>query len=524
MSDPSLPHVRTERPPLLRGGRSVHVSAAGTGDAGVGTGSAVVRRRRTPASVGAVSGRYGLSRLGALVRGGPDGPPGGLGGLLLRLLLAAAGAGAVRDASDAGGSSEGLLVVGTGLGDQVLGHAEALGRGELLETGLPVQAGAEVGGLLDQRVEQPVHQFGGRVEALVEIDRADHRFQGVGEDGRLVPAARALFAPAEPDEGAQVEAAADLRQRTRVDHRGPQLGQLAFGQVGVGAVQRVRDHQAEHGVPEELQPLVGGQTAVLVRVGTVGQRTHQKGGLELVPEPPFQKRVGRGRVVRRFRRRSASALGVRHGASHPPLRPRGPGACCRCRKTGTRCAAASARGSARTPPGWGPQPSTATGGGACCCATSSASEQPRLLLLLLVDAALAAPLISSFSPSSSELGESLQCRPTDVDGVMVVVRVVREPRSALGAQARAVVLAHRLHRQCEHHRVTQHGLEVEQAVLEEEPVLVFLGVVGRFRLHAAPVVGVGVREHLLEVRFELAARAAPDTLRTPPRPVHGRCL
>ena len=55
---------------------------------------------------------------------------------------------------------------------------------------------------------------------------------------------------------------------------------------------------------------------------------------------------------------------------------------------------------------------------------------------------------------------------------MVVVRVVRQPRSALGAQSRAVVLAHRLHRQCEHHRITQHGFEVEQAVLEEERVLV----------------------------------------------------
>lgn len=79
-------------------------------------------------------------RFGAFVRGGPDGPPGGLCGLLLRLLLAAAGAGAVRDASDAGGSSEGLLVVGAGLRDQVLGYAEPFGRGELLETGLPVQA------------------------------------------------------------------------------------------------------------------------------------------------------------------------------------------------------------------------------------------------------------------------------------------------------------------------------------------------------------------------------------------------
>ena len=39
------------------------------------------------------------------------------------------------------------------------------------------------------------------------------------------------------------------------------------------AVQRVRHDQAEHGVAEELQPLIGGQAAVLVRVGPVRQRT-----------------------------------------------------------------------------------------------------------------------------------------------------------------------------------------------------------------------------------------------------------
>ena len=262
--------------------------------------------------------------------------------------------------------------------------------------------------------------------------------------------------------------AAHLGQRARVDHRGPQLGQLAFGQVGVGAVQRVRDHQAEHRVPEELQPLVGGQTAVLVRVRAVGQRTHQKGGLELYPSRPSRSvwdeacpPDARVAMPPAYGSRARCGQLLAHEASHQPLRPRGPGACCRCRSSGTRCAAASARGSARTPPGWGPQPSTATGGGACCCATSSASEQPRLLLLLLVDAALRRRSVVLLAVLTGP-GESLQCRPTDVDGVVVVVRVVRQAHAAFGAQTRAVVPAHRLHRQCEHHRITQHGLEVEQ--------------------------------------------------------------
>src|SRR6478735_8492632 len=350
-----------------------------------GSGRSCVRvRRRAGRGVGGPSVSCGLGRGLPCFRGGADLAPGGLGRLLLRFLLATTGAGAVRDTTDASSSSKGLLVVGAGLRDEVLGNSEALARGELLETGLPVQAGSEVGGPVDQRVEEPVDQLRGRAEALVEIDGADHRFKGVGEDGSLVPATRALFTAAEPDEGAEFEAAAHFRKCTRVDHRGPQLGQLAFGQVGVGAVQRVRDHQAENRVPEEFESLVGGQTAVLVCVRTVGQRTHQKGGLEVIPEPPFQKRVGRGCVDVVCLLLGAGQL--RHRASHQPLRPRGPGACCRCRSSGTQCAGASAPGNARTKPGWGPQPSTATGGGACCCATSSASEQPRLLLLLLVDA------------------------------------------------------------------------------------------------------------------------------------------
>src|SRR5690606_32830471 len=118
-------------------------------------------------------------------------------------------------------------------------------------------------------------------------------------------------------------------------------------------------------------------------------------------------------------------------------------------------AAAWARGSARTQPGWGPQPSTATGGGACCCATSSASEQPRLLLLLLVDARFGAAHLVLLAGLHG-VGESLQSRPTDVDGVVVVVRVVVQVDSALGAQTCTVLPAHRLHRQCEHHRIAQH--------------------------------------------------------------------
>ena len=60
-------------------------------------------------------------------------------------------------------------------------------------------------------------------------------------------------------------------------------------------------------------------------------------------------------------------------------------------------------------------------------------------------------------------------------GLLVpVVRVVREPRTTLDAQARAVVPAQRLERQCEHHRVPQQWLEVDQIVLEPADIVVLV--------------------------------------------------
>ena len=103
---------------------------------------------------------------------------------------------------------------------------------------------------------------------------------------------------------------------------------------------------------------------------------------------------------------------------------------------------------------------------------------------------------------------------------MVVVRVVRQPSSALGAQTRAVVPAHRLHRQCEHHRITQHGFEVEQAVLEKERVLVLLGVVGRLRLAWRPRSSASGYEN---ISWKSASSSCSQRLQTPYALPLGRC-
>ena len=100
------------------------------------------------------------------------------------------------------------------------------------------------------------------------------------------------------------------------------------------------------------------------------------------------------------------------------------------------------------------------------------------------------------------LGQRGQGRPPRVDRLVVrVVGVVREPRTALGAQPGTVVLAQRLERQCEHHRVPQQRLQVDQVVLE----LADLELLVRVDL------AVVVDEQLLEPHLDLVG----DRLQAP---------
>ena len=245
------------------------------------------------------------------------------------------------------------------------GTPEVVLGGELLERGLPVQAGAERGGGLDQRVEEPVHDLGGHLDAAAEVDGADHGLDGVGEDRRLVAAAGGLLAAAELDVLAEPDAAADLGQRAGVDDRGAQLGQPALGEVGVGEVEGLGDDDAEHGVTEELQPLVGRQPTVLVGVRAVGQGAlEQLGVQDGFPE-------GCAELAR-----SRSAVGADRGRSEDLATVRARAVLAAGRRTrGAAGAWHRRRGWRRSPASarWSSRPSD---GGACCCATSSASGLP----------------------------------------------------------------------------------------------------------------------------------------------------
>ena len=297
------------------------------------------------------------------------------------------------------------------------------------------------------------------LEAAAEVDRADHRLDGVGQDRGLVAAAGGLLAAAELDVLAEPDLAGDVGEGAGVDHRGAQLGQPALGQVGVGAVERLGDDDAEHGVAEELQPLVGRQAAVLV-----GERAVRQGALEqLGVQDGIPERCAQLVVVGQADRVGSEDLAtVGLGAVLAALAARavrqvlgtagGVGAGHQGRRDGLPLRTAVARVAARHLPLRDSH----------CSLLARCDRLRRSVQSVLVLGSVSAVLLSSCEPC-----------PPRVDRLLVrVVRVVRQPRTALGAQPGTVVLAQRLERQCEHHRVPQQRLEVEQVVLEPAGLVV----------------------------------------------------
>ena len=101
---------------------------------------------------------------------------------------------------------------------------------------------------------------------------------GVGQDRRLLPPAGQLLALAEQEVLADVELLGHLGQGHRVHDRLADLGEVALGEVRVGAVHVVGDDQAEHGVAEELEALVRRVAGVLRAPRAVHERRREEVG------------------------------------------------------------------------------------------------------------------------------------------------------------------------------------------------------------------------------------------------------
>src|SRR6185437_6464778 len=221
---------------------------------------------------------------------GIDDPlPGGAGGVLLGVLLRRPLPRPLEDPADEDLGDVVAVVVGPGPGDDVPGDARTLADGQLLEAALVVEVVGLGGGPGQAVADQPEDQRAGGVPAGVEVDGADDGFEGVGQDGRLGPAAGRLLAPAEEEDGPDAEAFGDLGEDPGVDDGGPDLGELPLGEVGVEAVAVLGHHQPQHGVSEEFEPFVRRRPVLFAAPAAVRQGLLEQPGITKVIRQPFRQ-------------------------------------------------------------------------------------------------------------------------------------------------------------------------------------------------------------------------------------------
>ncbi len=173
---------------------------------------------------------------------------------------------------------KGLLVGGAqGADHPVLRQFHLAPLQPFLQLGFRILGGRLHAGVDLHGLEQPVHQGLRRAIAGVQVNGANHRLQGVGQDrGPLLPT-RAGLALTQPDHVGQAQLHRQMVQRVLLDQVGPHTREIALGLVAQAAVQQAGHGQVEHGIAQKLQPLV-----------VIGRKAAVRGG------PQQQLRVGKG--------------------------------------------------------------------------------------------------------------------------------------------------------------------------------------------------------------------------------------
>lgn len=124
------------------------------------------------------------------------------------------------------------------------------------------------------------HELFRRGKTAVEKNRAEHGLEGVGQRRGAFATAVGFLAAAENEMFAEAERAGFLGEGAAVHQFGAGLGERAFAERGKFFIQFVRQYELQHGVAEELEPLVVlGGDALFVGDGRMGERELQQRGI-----------------------------------------------------------------------------------------------------------------------------------------------------------------------------------------------------------------------------------------------------
>ena len=129
-----------------------------------------------------------------------------------------------------------------------------------------------------QRREGAAQEGPRRVQPAVEVERAEHRFQRIGQNVAPRGQPRLALARRHHQRRAEVERFRDPGQGVPGDqHAEARLPSVALALLREALDQPFRHQQAEHAVADELQPLVGVELAAAgIGGGAVRQRLEQQ--------------------------------------------------------------------------------------------------------------------------------------------------------------------------------------------------------------------------------------------------------
>ena len=167
---------------------------------------------------------------------------------------------------------------------------QAPGLQVFLERGLVVGARQRLHPALPQPFEQKqLHEAAGRLQAAVAVQGGHHGFDGIRQQGLLLPAAGLFFPGPQPQIAPQLQALGHLAQVAGADQVGLDAGKFPFAQSREAGTERVAHEEAQDGVAQELHLLVvgggGRRTARRIAVGAMGEGLGQPGR---VAEPVTQ--------------------------------------------------------------------------------------------------------------------------------------------------------------------------------------------------------------------------------------------